>query len=161
MTSQDHPREGSSYGRRGGLYRALLWAGVVGLTVGAAGCLNTHNGVPQQGPQVTRRARGPLDAARPIAWRQVYVGSGSDAVHRGYLNEIPVLDGATYVHYVYDPDFNLRGRIHARGQTFQINRDGEAREVGVFDLDNALLRLYGYEDARYVDLRPMPPPRRG
>jgi hypothetical protein len=125
-----------------------------------AGCLDTHNGLPESprgaDPQEPGVLRGPSGAAQPREWRQIIIGRPPDQTLRGYLR---TADPHGY-HWVYDRNFELVGHVTAQGATTRITVDGREIPSGSYRLDHAMLFLFGYEDANNeVVLARMPPPR--
>lgn len=126
------------------------------------GCLGTRSGHPDEIGSRNVQEFTRSDTAEPTSWRRVLIGMGRPKV-RGYVKSLPVpLRGhreVAHIHFVYDPDFALVGRVSSNGETYRIDRRGDERHEGNFKLEHAVLLLLGAEADDVVKLASMPNPR--
>lgn len=132
---------------------------VLGLVAPLAGCLGVHTGHPEsRGPRsVESQHFAAAQRATPVRWKAIYLGAPPKPAHVGYLRTASggLNRGG---HTVFDPDFNVIGRISPKGNTVRIVQ-GVERNVGGYALKHAILRLHLRAKETEVDLRDMPAPR--
>ncbi|MBX3470081.1 MAG: hypothetical protein KF878_24660 [Planctomycetes bacterium] len=141
----------------------LRLAGLALALVAAAGCAGTRTGHPDRIGSRNVQEFSRFDRAEPVSWRRVLVGVPRPRV-RGYVKSARVdfehrEEGL--VHFIYDSDFKLIGRVSPRGETLRIDRDGRERREGSFRVEHAVLLLLNAGREEEVKLAPMPDPRRG
>lgn len=129
--------------------------------VATPGCLGTRTGRPDQLGSRNVQEFSRSDTAPPTEWQRVLIGAPRPKV-RGYVKSTPVTLGRREegrIHFVYDPDFNLVGRVSPRGETQRIDARGDEHHEGSFKLEHAVLLLLGGGADDVVKLTSMPDPR--
>lgn len=126
------------------------------------GCLGTRTGHPDEIGTRNVREFSRTDSAEATEWQRVLIGAPRPKV-RGYVKSSPVTLGHRQegrIHFVYDPDFRLVGRVSPRGETQRIDARGDEHHEGSFKLEHAVLLLLGGAANDEVKLTSMPNPRR-
>ncbi|MCO5167699.1 MAG: hypothetical protein M9894_15235 [Planctomycetes bacterium] len=142
----------------------LRLAGLALALAAAPGCMGTRTGHPDQIGSRNVEEFSRFDRAEPVAWRRVLVGVPRPRV-RGYVKSTKVAYKGErdegLIHFVYDSDFRLVGRVSPQGETRRIDARGGERREGSFRIEDAVLLLLNAGRAEEVKLAPMPEPRRG
>lgn len=131
--------------------------------VAMPGCLGTRSGHPDVIGSRNVQEFSRTDTAEATAWRRVLIGAPRPRV-RGYVKSMPVKFSGhrqtAHIHFVYDTDFKLIGRVSSHGDTFRIDRRGDEHHEGSYKLEHAALLLLEADADDEVKLTSMPDPRR-
>lgn len=156
-------RRGDLRTRRDMIGHPLRFASfALALVVTTPGCLDTRTGHPDEIGTRNVQEFSRTDSAAPAEWQRVLIGAPRPKV-RGYVKSTPIILGHRQegrLHFVYDPDFRLVGRVSPRGETQRIDARGDEHHEGSFKLDHAVLLLLGGAADDEVKLTSMPDPRR-
>lgn len=126
----------------------------------APGCLGTRTGRPEVIGSRNVKAFTRTDRADATRWARVLIGAPKPKI-RGYVRSVPVSERRDQglLHFVYDPDFRLVGRVSPTGVTKRIDLKGREHDEGHFSLELACLLLLGAGKEEEVKLTSMPDPR--